>query len=296
MPGKAEGESEEDTVSTIVSLASGGTVSMTPATSTSSTASQSAGTSKELQATTFEAGKEASPPWPAAASTTGRPTTTELFNCADDFMNWKLGWSVAKREWCCRFKSRGCTPTAHTPVNTSGASEPCTTSACNERLSSQQSQRGITGDGEVIGDAEITGDEICEGHAFSEKACMSIGCCFFDRSSSICYSAVANRACLSAKKAARASAPGVQRAEVIRAPVPIVVQAPRPVVAKSRTAHLASTTTTTELPDLLKPIKIKVTPLLLVIVGFSALLSFALVTSCVGCLVWYCSRPKPPKP
>merc|ERR1712183_1268226 len=30
------------------------------------------------------------------------------YNCADGFANWQAGWSVAKKEWCCRVHGKGC--------------------------------------------------------------------------------------------------------------------------------------------------------------------------------------------
>merc|ERR1711933_214317 len=30
------------------------------------------------------------------------------YNCEDGFANWQAGWSVAKKEWCCRVHGKGC--------------------------------------------------------------------------------------------------------------------------------------------------------------------------------------------
>lgn len=30
------------------------------------------------------------------------------YNCADGFANWQAGWSVGKKEWCCRVHGKGC--------------------------------------------------------------------------------------------------------------------------------------------------------------------------------------------
>jgi len=30
------------------------------------------------------------------------------YNCADGFSNWQAGWSVGKKEWCCRVHGKGC--------------------------------------------------------------------------------------------------------------------------------------------------------------------------------------------
>merc|ERR1712186_213245 len=30
------------------------------------------------------------------------------YNCADGFSNWQVGWSVPKKEWCCRVHGKGC--------------------------------------------------------------------------------------------------------------------------------------------------------------------------------------------
>merc|ERR1712045_92104 len=47
------------------------------------------------------------------------------YNCADGFANWMVGWSVGKKEWCCRVHGKGCpgqgvgcAPVAATPPHT----------------------------------------------------------------------------------------------------------------------------------------------------------------------------------
>merc|ERR1719461_796511 len=30
------------------------------------------------------------------------------YNCADGFANWQAGWSVPKKQWCCRVHGKGC--------------------------------------------------------------------------------------------------------------------------------------------------------------------------------------------
>merc|ERR1719188_2745208 len=30
------------------------------------------------------------------------------YNCADGWSNWQAGWSVGKKEWCCRVHGKGC--------------------------------------------------------------------------------------------------------------------------------------------------------------------------------------------
>merc|ERR1711897_82605 len=30
------------------------------------------------------------------------------YNCADGFANWQAGWSVPKKEWCCKVHGKGC--------------------------------------------------------------------------------------------------------------------------------------------------------------------------------------------
>merc|ERR1740123_481061 len=30
------------------------------------------------------------------------------YNCEDGFANWQAGWSVPKKEWCCRVHGKGC--------------------------------------------------------------------------------------------------------------------------------------------------------------------------------------------
>merc|ERR1712060_639011 len=43
-------------------------------------------------------------PTPAPAPT----PPADPYNCADGFANWVVGWSVAKKEWCCRVHGKGC--------------------------------------------------------------------------------------------------------------------------------------------------------------------------------------------
>jgi len=36
------------------------------------------------------------------------PRPADPYNCADGFANWQAGWSVPKKEWCCRIHGKGC--------------------------------------------------------------------------------------------------------------------------------------------------------------------------------------------
>merc|ERR1719414_2741381 len=36
------------------------------------------------------------------------PAPADPYNCADGFANWQAGWSVPKKEWCCRVHGKGC--------------------------------------------------------------------------------------------------------------------------------------------------------------------------------------------
>merc|ERR1712050_761654 len=36
------------------------------------------------------------------------PRPADPYNCNDGFANWVAGWSVAKKEWCCRVHGKGC--------------------------------------------------------------------------------------------------------------------------------------------------------------------------------------------
>jgi len=36
------------------------------------------------------------------------PRPADPYNCADGFANWQAGWSVPKKEWCCRVHGKGC--------------------------------------------------------------------------------------------------------------------------------------------------------------------------------------------
>jgi len=45
-------------------------------------------------------------PEPAPAPAPSGPV--DPFNCADGFLNWKAGWSVQKKQWCCNIHGKGC--------------------------------------------------------------------------------------------------------------------------------------------------------------------------------------------
>jgi len=46
------------------------------------------------------------PPVFLPAPVPARPA--DPYNCADGFANWQAGWSVPKKEWCCRVHGKGC--------------------------------------------------------------------------------------------------------------------------------------------------------------------------------------------
>merc|ERR1719225_656882 len=44
----------------------------------------------------------APPPQPIILPAPQPIAPADPYNCADGFANWQAGWSVAKKEWCCR--------------------------------------------------------------------------------------------------------------------------------------------------------------------------------------------------
>merc|ERR1712004_129790 len=44
----------------------------------------------------------------SATLPTQPPAPADPYNCADGFANWQAGWSVVKKEWCCRMRGKGC--------------------------------------------------------------------------------------------------------------------------------------------------------------------------------------------
>jgi len=42
------------------------------------------------------------------ATTTNPATTTETFDCMNDYQNWRWSWTDSKRTWCCEHKGLGC--------------------------------------------------------------------------------------------------------------------------------------------------------------------------------------------
>lgn len=67
------------------------------------------------------------------ASLLANPADTQLFDCNVGFSEWLVGWSVAKKEWCCRYANRGCPATTDlSDINKTNVEEPCTTWACHE--------------------------------------------------------------------------------------------------------------------------------------------------------------------
>merc|ERR1711979_94292 len=39
---------------------------------------------------------------------TEAPRPADPYNCADGFANWQAGWSIPKKQWCCRVHGKGC--------------------------------------------------------------------------------------------------------------------------------------------------------------------------------------------
>ena len=50
----------------------------------------------------------APPPQPIIMPAPQPIAPADPYNCADGFANWQAGWSVAKKEWCCRVHGKGC--------------------------------------------------------------------------------------------------------------------------------------------------------------------------------------------
>merc|ERR1719245_2588360 len=47
-------------------------------------------------------------PMPVAPMPVLPVAPADPYNCADGFANWQAGWSVGKKEWCCRVHGKGC--------------------------------------------------------------------------------------------------------------------------------------------------------------------------------------------
>lgn len=45
---------------------------------------------------------------PMAMPSLGPVGPVDPFNCADGILNWKAGWSVDKKKWCCKIHGKGC--------------------------------------------------------------------------------------------------------------------------------------------------------------------------------------------
>merc|ERR1712045_1104502 len=54
----------------------------------------------------------APPPMPIIMPAPQPVAPADPYNCADGFANWQAGWSVPKKEWCCRVHGKGCPPAA----------------------------------------------------------------------------------------------------------------------------------------------------------------------------------------
>merc|ERR1719346_418371 len=62
------------------------------------------------------------------------PAPADPYNCADGFANWQAGWSVPKKEWCCRVHGKGCPGQAAgggAPVGTTSAPYDCNAGFAN---------------------------------------------------------------------------------------------------------------------------------------------------------------------
>merc|ERR1711972_292769 len=49
-------------------------------------------------------------PLPPVIVTPAPPGPVDPYNCDAGFANWKAGWSVAKKAWCCSNEGKGCPP------------------------------------------------------------------------------------------------------------------------------------------------------------------------------------------
>lgn len=174
---------------------------------------------------------------------------SKVVDCNIGFNNSKFGWTTAKKEWCCRHKGIGCDQPGQTVFDGSEPTRP-----------PQQ--------------WDVIGTQICEGHGFSERACISVGCCFFDTSTSICYSAVAKRACLPSRESALPLEPqhqtkstpwvpeSLQIAQQQQPPKPSgpapsgglpITAPPAPPLSLPITSMDGASATSTQAPDLLNP-------------------------------------------
>eukprot|EP00443_Scrippsiella_acuminata_P072798 CAMPEP_0115515080 /NCGR_PEP_ID=MMETSP0271-20121206/76019_1 /TAXON_ID=71861 /ORGANISM="Scrippsiella trochoidea, Strain CCMP3099" /LENGTH=209 /DNA_ID=CAMNT_0002945615 /DNA_START=1 /DNA_END=625 /DNA_ORIENTATION=- len=59
---------------------------------------------------------------PGPVSSTTTPLTTMLpYDCAAGLPNWKAGWSIAKKVWCCQNAGKGCEPPPHAAPDATAA-------------------------------------------------------------------------------------------------------------------------------------------------------------------------------
>jgi len=126
---------------------------------------------------------------PTPPLTTQQTAGKELFDCSEAFNEWKFGWSESKKEWCCRYKHRGCTPEAD--ADSSSRRRSSFTSKATPPAPVAHKLAGSAG----AGDAGPDGENVCEGQGWTQHACISLGCCVYDAASNICYSAVADQPC-----------------------------------------------------------------------------------------------------
>lgn len=160
----------------------------------------------------------------------------KIGDCNIGFNNSKFGWTRAKKTWCCRRRGIGCDQSGQMDLNGSEPTRP--------------PQHW-----------DVSGAQICEGHGFSERACISIGCCLFDTSTRICYSAVAKQACLPSRSIPWVPEP-LQSARRQRSPKPsdpattgeLPITAPTaPPLSLPITSVGEASVTSTQAPDLLNP-------------------------------------------
>jgi len=64
---------------------------------------------------------------------TAPPPPADPYNCADGFANWQAGWSVPKKEWCCRVHGKGCPGSGGgcAPIGTTSAPYDCNAGFAN---------------------------------------------------------------------------------------------------------------------------------------------------------------------
>merc|ERR1712231_26507 len=81
------------------------------------------------------------PPFVPPPMPTAPPPPADPYNCADGYANWQAGWSVGKKEWCCRVHGKGC-PTDSGGCGTTSAPYDCQAGFANWMAGWWQRKRG----------------------------------------------------------------------------------------------------------------------------------------------------------